>query len=184
MSDNDLLFETLDIISKHSDRLDKLDKSFKELVNTNKDIKESILELKSSLEFKIEKASKDVLKEVLDNIVINNNNTSDITVDTSLLAEEIRKLVSTKFTHSINIEPQNVKVDIDTKAIADKMDYTGLVGGINKQIEENSKATRVLLTEMLNIQNKPVIPVKEVKKSIKVIRDKNNLINSLEIIND
>jgi hypothetical protein len=116
--------------------------------------------------------------------VINNNNTSDITVDTSLLAEEIRKLVSTKFTHSINIEPQNVKVDIDTKAIADKMDYTGLVGGINKQIEENSKATRVLLTEMLNIQNKPVIPVKEVKKSIKVIRDKNNLINSLEIIND
>jgi hydroxypyruvate isomerase len=184
MSDNDLLFETLDIISKHSNRLDKLDKNFKELINANKDIKESIVGLKSSLEFKIEKASKDVLKEVLDNIVINNNNTSDITVDTSSLAEEIRKLVNTKFNNSINIEPQNIKVDIDTKAIADKLDSTSLVKGINKQIEENSKATRVLLTEMLNIQNKPVSVVEDIKKTIKVIRDKNNLINSLEIVND
>ena len=183
MSDNDLMFETLDIIATHSSRLDKLDKSIKELLNANKAIKDDIKELKAYLELKIEKASKEALKDVLDNIVITNNNSSDINVDTSIIAEEIAKLVNTKFNNSINIEPQSIRVDVDTKAIADKLDSTILVNGINKQIEENNKATRVLLTEMLNIQNKPLPIVKEVKKSIKVIRGKDNLINSLEVIN-
>jgi hypothetical protein len=139
MSDNDLMFETLDIIATHSSRLDKLDKNIKELLNANKAIKDDIKELKAYLELKIEKASKEALKDVLDNIVITNNNSSDINVDTSIIAEEIAKLVNTKFNNSINIEPQSIKVDVDTKAIADKLDSTILVNGINKQIEENSK---------------------------------------------
>ena len=175
---SDVLFEALEVISKHDARLEKLDKQSKEVTG-------SIKELKTYLEKKIEEASKEVLTELLDSVSVTNNVSNEVKVDTSELASEISKLIQTKFNTSVNIEPQNIKVDIDTKAIADKLDNTGLIQSISKQIEESNKATRVLLTEMISIQKttKEVKPTKVAEvKSIRIIRDTNNLIDSLEIV--
>lgn len=56
----DVLFESLDTIATHNNRLDKLDK-------TSKEVKASIDKLQSYLELKIEEATSSALKEVLDN---------------------------------------------------------------------------------------------------------------------
>lgn len=175
----DVLFESLDTIATHNSRLDKLDK-------TSKEVKASIDKLQAYLELKIEEATSSALKEVLDNISINNEikpAVNEISINTDSLASEISRLINTKFTNSINVEPANIKIDIDTKAIADKLDNTSTLEYISRQIEEANKANRVLLTEMIKVQSSKDKVVKQsAVKSIKIVRDKDGLIDSLDII--
>lgn len=177
----DVLFESLDTIATHNSRLDKLDK-------TSKEVKASIDKLQAYLELKIEEATSSALKEVLDNISITNDikpAVNEISINTDALASEISKLINTKFNNSINVEPANIQISIDTKAIADKLDNTSVLESISKQINESTVANRVLLTEMLKVQSskEPQRVRQSSIKSIKIVRDKDNLIDSLEIIN-
>jgi hypothetical protein len=173
----DVLFESLDTIATHNSRLDKLDK-------TSKEVKASVDKLQAYLELKIEEATSSALKEVLDNISITNDikPVNEISINTDALASEISKLINTKFNNSVNVEPANIQIDIDTKAIADKLDNTSVLESISKQIDEANKANRVLLTEMINIQRKEPKAKDKSIKSIKIIRDKDGLIDSLDIV--
>ena len=176
----DVLFESLDTIATHNNRLNKLDKTAKEVIA-------SVEKLQAYLEVKIQEATSSALKDVLDNIQINNEvkpAINEISINTDSLAKEISKLINTKFNNSINVEPANIQIDIDTKAIADKLDNSTLLEAISNQIKESQQANRVLLTEMISIHKNTKEPKAKTTgiKSIKIIRDSNNLIDSLEII--
>lgn len=175
----DVLFESLEALETHSERLDTLDK-------TSTEVKESINRLQSYLETKIEQATKEALKDILDKVNITNTVEPVINIDTDVLATEISKLINTKFTNSVNVEPAQIKVDIDTKAIADKLsafDLSPAIVAISKQIEASSKESKILLAEMVKL-NKivPVTPKQKDIKSIKVVRDNDGFIESLEFI--
>jgi hypothetical protein len=172
----DVLFESLDTIATHNSRLDKLDK-------TSKEVKESISKLQSYLEVKIEEATKSALRDVLDKVNIQTEvhpTVNEISINTDVLAEEISRLINTKFTNSVNVEPAQISIDIDTKAIADKLDNSKVLTYISDQIESGNKSTRMLLTEIIKSAKKPSEP--NTVKSIKVVRDKDSLIQSLEIV--
>lgn len=171
----DILFESLDTIATHNSRLDKLDK-------TSKEVKASIDKLQAYLELKIQESTSKALKDVLDNISINTEvkpAINEITIDTNSLAKEISKLVENRPVNQVNVEPAKVSVNIDTKDLANKLDNTTAIQAVSKQIEVANQSMRTLILELIK-SHQPITKV-ESPKSIKIIRDKNNLIQSLEI---
>ncbi len=171
----DILFESLDTIATHNSRLDKLDK-------TSKEVKTSIDKLQAYLELKIQESTSKALKDVLDNISISTEvkpAINEITINTESLAKEISKLVSSKPINNVNVEPAKVSVTFDTKDLVNKLDNTNAIHAVSKQIESANQSMRTLILEL--IKSHQSTTKVDTPKSIKIIRDKNNLIQSLEI---
>lgn len=194
----DVLFETLAAIDKHTSRISNLEVKSKD---TSTKLELTIKEL----ERQIEASSKSTLKEILksttrdseslvDTIIstiaenigklsINGGNIT-VNVDTSDLSKEISKLVNIK---PITIEASPVRVEIDTKGLLSKYDNNSiLVAAITKQIAESNKENRLLFKEIASrseVKSEPEVTESPVK-TIKIIRDQNNLIQSLEIVRE
>ena len=86
---------------------------------------------------------------------------------------------------SSNKEPSNieVKVSVDTKEIADNVaksykSNTELFSSINKTMDQNNTANRVLLNTLIELLSKPK-EEKENIRGIRVIRNELNLIDYL-----
>jgi hypothetical protein len=190
----DVMFETLDTISKHTGRLNSLEKKTKE--STDK-----LTLVTKELEKQIESSSKDVLLQLIEKGNIDNEQlVKDIT---NAIATNIAKLSINAGNIIVNVETDSIakaigkldvkstnNITVDTSTITkDNKQLVNALQASSNIMSENMVALKVVLQELVK---KDILPsVKQVveEKKVKEVtpirgmiikRDKDNLIESIE----
>jgi hypothetical protein len=190
----DVMFETLDTISKHTGRLNSLERKTKESAD-------KLILVTKELEKQIESSSKGVLLQLIEK---GNTDNEQLVKDiTSAIATNIAKLSINAGNITVNIETDSIakaisKLDVnntnnivvDTSTITkDNKQLLNALQASSNTMSENMVALRVVLQELVKKDILP--PVKQVIEPKKVVetpsikgmtikRDKDNLIESIE----
>lgn len=189
----DLLFETLDALNKHTNRLNTLDKKS---VNQAKQV-ETIV---STLEKQIEVSTKEVLMKLLEK---GNTDKEQLVKDiTSVIADSIAQLTINAGDVAVTVETDSIakaisklpvnttnNITIDTtELVQDNKQFMDAFKSINSNVAESFKAMKLLFQEMVKQNTKPIeIEVEPEVKELPITgmlinRDKDGIINSVEFV--
>lgn len=183
----DLLFETLDAVSKHTTRLNNLDKQTK---NQSTDFNRMV----SVLEKQIETSSKDMLLQILNK---GNTDKDQLVKDiTNTIATSIANLSIKSGDVIVNIETDSIanvlsklpinntnNITIDTKELSkDNKQMLNTFQSMDKNLYETLNALKIMFSEMYKTNSIPVptnTPIKEIPmiSGMKIVRNENNLLD-------
>jgi len=192
-NDADLMFETLDALGKHTDRLNVLDKK---VVNQSTEL----VKLTNALEKQIESSSKDLLLKILDK---GNSDKEQLVKDiTNVIASSIAELSINAGDVIVNIETESIanaiaklpinntnNITVDTKPlIENNKQLLNMFQSMDKNLLSTLAVIQTLLLEMSKNNEKEVeienenetededeklIPI----SGMKIVRDKDNLLD-------
>ncbi len=186
----DLLFEALDALGKHTNRLNTLDKKS---VNQVKDLELAV----STLEKQIEISSKDVLLQLVEK---GNTDKEQLVKDiTNAIATNIAKLSITAGDITVNVETDsiakvisklpinntnNIVIDTEPLVKSDKQ-FLSLFQSLNNNVSESLTAIKLMFQEITK-KEKPII-VKPIEKDplitgMKINHTDDGRIDSVEFI--
>lgn len=174
----DALFEALQAIENQNTRLSALEEKVGKLFN-------NIDKLEKYVDSEISSNTDKILTTVLDKVSIEHTNDINVDVDTSKIASAISKF-DVNPVNNITVEPQDVSVTIDTKEISkllDNQDNTKVLELLVQQISNLNSDNKQIVKDLIKIQKDQSKPIKEKTKKINIIRNKDNLPTSLEVIN-